>query len=51
MTDSTPLTATAEAVERYIQTHLFDPVGLMYSGIDAHTNQPLARDILTPRFD
>ncbi len=49
MTDTTPLTATADAVERYIQTHLFDPVGLMVSGIDSHTNQPFARDFITPR--
>ncbi len=48
MTDSTPLTATAEVVERYIQTHLFDPVGLMYSGIDAH-KKPAARATSSPR--
>ncbi len=49
MNNLQPLTATADAVERYIQTHLFDPVGLMVSGIDAHTNQPFARDFITPR--
>lgn len=43
-----PLTATAEAVESYIEANLFDSVGLMYSGIDSHTNQPFARDFITP---
>ncbi len=49
MTDTQSLTNTAEAVECYIQTNLFDPVGLMYSGIDSHTNQPFDRNFITPR--
>ena len=44
MTNLAQLTATAGTVEAYIATNLFDPVGLMYSGIDSHTNQPFARD-------
>jgi len=49
MVKLTQLTATAETVEAYIATNLFDPVGLMYSGIDSHTNKPFARDFITPR--
>lgn len=45
----TQLTATAETVEAYIATNLFDPVGLMYSGIDSHTGKPFGRDFITPR--
>lgn len=43
------LRATAEAAEAYIQSHLFDPEGLMYSGIDSHTGRPFEREFITPR--
>jgi len=49
MINLTQLTATAETVESYIETNLFDPVGLMYSGIDSHTNRPFERDFITTR--
>jgi rhamnogalacturonyl hydrolase YesR len=48
MSDIHRLTITAAAVEAYIQANLFDPVGLMYSGIDSHTNRPFAREFMTP---
>lgn len=40
---------TATAVESYINQHLFDPRGIMYSGIDSHTGKPFDRDFITPR--
>ena len=39
---------TASQIERYIGQHLFDAQGLMYSGIDAQTDQPFDRDFITP---
>jgi len=39
---------TAEAVARYIEDHLFDPFGIMLSGIDSRTDKPFARDFITP---
>jgi hypothetical protein len=41
------LATTATAVDAYIQANLFDPVGLMYSGIDSHTDKPFAREFIT----
>ena len=49
MINSEQLTNTAEAIETYIETYLFDDVGLMYSGIDSHKNQPFDQGFLTPR--
>ena len=40
---------TASAVEMYIRRCLFDPNGIMYSGIDAHTNAPFDPDFITPQ--
>ena len=39
---------TAGRVEAYIQDNLFDPAGIMYSGIDSHTGRPFERDFITP---
>jgi len=39
---------TAGAAEKYIREHLFDPFGIMYSGIDLHTGKPFERDFITP---
>jgi hypothetical protein len=50
MSDHQSLSDTADTVESDIQPHLFDPVGLMYSKIDSHTNQPFARDFITLRW-
>ena len=41
------LKKTAEQVEQYAEDHLFHGAGLMFSGIDSHTNQPFARDFIT----
>ena len=38
----------ASQIETYIERNLFDASGLMYSYIDAQTNQPFARDYITP---
>ncbi|MCK5118919.1 MAG: hypothetical protein KAQ78_05020, partial [Candidatus Latescibacteria bacterium] len=40
---------TAAAVEEYVERHLFDPHGIMYSGIDSHTDAPFDRDFITPQ--
>ena len=40
---------TAVAAERYIEAHLFDHAGLMYSGIDAQTDTPFEKVFITPR--
>lgn len=40
---------TAAAVEEYVKRHLFDPHGIMYSGIDSHTDAPFDRDFITPQ--
>jgi len=39
---------TAREAEKYIESHLFDPFGLMYSGIDLRTGKPFERDFVTP---
>lgn len=49
MSDINQLAITAATVEAYIEANLFDPVGLMYSGIDSHTNRPFERDFITLR--
>ena len=40
----TALRQTADALEGYIESHLFDPQGIMYAYIDGHTGRPLERD-------
>lgn len=38
----------ARQVEDYIENHLFDAQGIMYSGIDACSNKPFERSVITP---
>ena len=40
--------ATAAAVARYIEEHLFDPEGFMMSAIDARTGRPFDPAFITP---
>ena len=44
-----PLTQTATASEDYIEGHLFDPAGIMYSYVDVETGQPFDRAAITTR--
>ena len=44
MQDIGELIPTADAIEAYAEEHLFDGFGLMFSGVDSHTNQPFARE-------
>jgi len=45
---NTPEYQTAQAAQDYIEKHLFDPLGIMYSGIDIKTNKPFEKDFITP---
>ena len=38
----------AREVEQYVEAHLLDAQGIMYSGIDSHTDRPFDRDFITP---
>ena len=49
MREAQAFAETAADAERYIEAHLFDPAGLIYSGIDAHTDAPFAEAFITPR--
>ena len=40
---------TATQIEAYITAHLFDPSGIMCSGVDMRTGKPFAPEFLTPR--
>lgn len=46
ITDRTHDTAARAAA--FIEAKLFDAQGIMYSGVDAMTGEPLARDFITP---
>ena len=41
------LGATEAAVAQYINAHFFDPNGIMYAAVDAHTGRPFAADEFT----
>ena len=40
--------STAQEIESYVEAHLFDPLGIMYSYVDSHTNRPFDRGFVTP---
>ncbi|MHC4887509.1 MAG: hypothetical protein ACYTGH_20730, partial [Planctomycetota bacterium] len=39
---------TADQVGAYIEGHLFDKAGILYSAIDGHTGAPYDQDFITP---
>ena len=41
--------AIADAIERYIEEHFWDPAGLMYSYLDVTTGQPFAKEFIAPK--